>query len=59
MVLLERKVNINEISTCQKLHNQARGDNGAYFKFHKSAPVGGKDDTHPQNGSDKLEDMML
>lgn len=46
-VLLERKVNIDEISACQKLHNHAGGDNGAYSEFHESAPIGGEDDTHP------------
>lgn len=46
-VLLEREIDIDEISACQQLHNHARGDDGAYSKFHESAPIGGKDDTHP------------
>ena len=45
-VLLKRKVDVNEIRTCQKLHDHARCDDGAYPKFHEGAPVGGKDDTH-------------
>jgi len=47
MVLLERKVNIDEINACQKLHNCARGDDGTYSEFHERAPVGGEDDMHP------------
>jgi len=47
MVLIERKVNIDEISAYQKFHNYARGDDGAYSEFHESAPVGGEDDMHP------------
>ncbi len=49
---------IDKISDCQKLHNHARGDDEAYSEFHESVPVEGEDDTHPQNGSDKLENMM-
>ena len=46
-VLLERKVDVNEIRACQKLHNHAGSDDGAYPKFHEGTPVRGKDDTHP------------
>ena len=47
MVLLKRKVDIDEIRAFQKLHDHAGCDDGAHPKFHEGAPVGGKDDTHP------------
>jgi hypothetical protein len=40
-------VDIDEICICQKLHNHAGGNDGAYSQFHESASIGGQDDTHP------------
>ena len=46
-VLFEREVDIDEVCACQKLHNHAGGNDGAYSQFHESASIRGQDDTHP------------
>ena len=49
-VLFEREVDIDEVCACQKLHNHAGGNDGAYSQFHESASIGGQpgqDDTQP------------
>ena len=46
-ILLQRKVDFDEICTGEQLHNHSRGHDWCYTKFHECTTVGRKDDTHP------------
>ena len=46
-VLLERKVNLDEVRASEKLDDHAGGDDGGGSKFHEDTPVGDRDNTYP------------
>lgn len=46
-VLLERKVNLDESSTLEKLDDHAGRDDGGDTQLHQGTAVRGEDDTHP------------
>lgn len=46
-VVLEAKVDINQLGTCEKLHDHARSDDGGDTKLHQGTPVGSEDSTKP------------
>ena len=46
-VLLERKVDLNQVRAGEELDDHARGDDGGNAKLHESTTVGGENDTHP------------
>lgn len=46
-ILLETKVDFDEVSTGEELHNHSRGDNGTDTQFHQRSAVRGQNDTHP------------
>lgn len=46
-VLLESKVDFDEIRASEKLHDHSRGDDGCDTELHKRTTVRGEDDTHP------------
>ena len=49
-VLLERKVDVDEVRARKELHDHARSDDGGDTEFHERAAVRGEDDTHPVKG---------
>jgi hypothetical protein len=40
-------INVDDLSTSQKLHNHTTGNDGGDTEFHKSTSVRGKDNSHP------------
>ena len=46
-VLLEAKVDLDQVGTGEELHDHSRGDDGRDAEFHEGTTIGGKDDTHP------------
>ena len=46
-VLLERKVDLNQVRAGEELDDHARGDDGRDSELHKRPTVRGEDYTHP------------
>lgn len=49
-VVLETKVDFNEVGTRKELHDHARGEDRSDTEFHECTTVGGHDDTSPVKG---------
>ncbi len=46
-ILLETKIDVDEVSARKQLHDHARRDNGCNPKLHKRSTIRGEDDAHP------------
>ena len=46
-ILLQRKVDLDEICASQQLHDHARGNDWCDAEFHESTAIRGEDDSHP------------
>ena len=46
-VILEREVDVDQLSTSQKLHDHTGGDNGGDTKLHQGTTVGSHDSSEP------------
>lgn len=50
LVVLVTLINLDELSTSEELHDEARGHDGANAELHQSAAVRCENDTHPVEG---------
>ena len=46
-ILLERKIDINQIGTSEELHDHSRRDDWGDTELHKCTAVGRENDAHP------------
>jgi hypothetical protein len=46
-VVFEGKVDVDELSSCEELHDHARGDDRGDTELHEGTPVGGEDSSEP------------
>ena len=49
-ILLQRKIDLDQVRAREELHDHAGGDNGGDAELHEGATVGGENDTHPVEG---------
>ena len=45
--VLRSVAHLDQLGTCQQLHDQPRGDDGRDAEFHQGSSVRGEDDTDP------------
>lgn len=46
-IFLQGKVDVDEVSASQELHDHSGGDNRRDSQFHEGSAVRGEDDSHP------------
>ena len=46
-ILLQAEVDLNQVRSCEELHDHSGRDDGRNAQLHESPPIRGENDTHP------------